>query len=269
MTAGIRGGILYSNVFIAAVAATMTYRSFLLLGRVPDLSVVTLAAACTLATYSLHSLDGDDPGREHRNAWNRRHRTWIWGCLVMSVLAALAAVIAIDGILPLLAPAMLLTAYYLLPRLSMLGLRGIRLRAKTLVLALAWTYTTYLLPLIHSGTRFTDPKLMSGLLVEFSMVYLVCLFFDHRDARKEEHHAWLFDPVKHPRPMLWLTGISFALAVIWGYAEGLPPAWLAVKACLMAGLLSTSAISLRSDSDVWFNLFLDGCLAADILYLIR
>jgi hypothetical protein len=268
MTAAIRGAVLYSNAYITAVAGAMTYRSFLLQDRVPDLRVVSLAAACTLAAYSLHSLDSDEMGREDRNAWNRRHRTWLWGCLVTSGLAAIGWVITIDGILPLLAPAMLLTAYYLIPRLSMLGVRSIRLRGKTPVLALAWTYTTYLLPLLHAGARLTYPMLVSGLILEFSMVYLVCLFFDHRDARKEEYHAWLINPVKHLSSMLWLSGISFAAAGTWGYAVGLPPAWLAVKACLMAGLLSTSTVSLRSDSDAWFNLVLDGCLGADILFLI-
>jgi len=176
-------------------------------------------------------------------------------------------VFTIDGILPLLVPAMLLTAYYLIPRLSMLGLHGIRLRGKTPVLALVWTYTTYLLPLLHAGARLTDPKLASGLILEFSMVYLVCLFFDHRDARKEEYHAWVVNPVMHMRPLLWLLGICFTVGCAWGHAEGLSTAWLTGKLLIMAILFATSGVSLRSDSDAWFNLFLDGCLAADIAFL--
>ena len=268
MTAAIRGGILYSNAYIAAVAAAMTYRSFLLLGHVPDLRVVFLTAACTLAAYSLHSLDGDESGREDRNAWNRGHRTWLWGCLAMSGLVMLSCVVTIAGILILLAPAMLLTAYYLLPRLSMLGLRGIRLRGKTVVLALTWTYTTYLLPLLHAGSVPTDPQPAAGLFIECCMVYLVCLFFDHRDGGKEEYHPWIFNPVMHMRMMLWLTGISFVAACAWGFAVGLPLAWLAGKALVMAMLYATSGISPRSDSDAWYNLFLDGCLAVDIVFLL-
>lgn len=269
MTATFRGAILYSNTYITAVAAAMTYRSFLLQGLVPDLRVVALAASSTLAAYSLHSLDGDEAGREDRNAWNRNHRTWLWGCLAVSGLAMLVFVRSMEGILPLLAPAFLLTAYYLMPRLSILGLRGLRLRGKTAVLALTWTYTTYLLPLLHAGSAFTDPKPAAGLFIEFSMVYLVCLFFDHRDAGQEEYHTWLVNPVLHMRTMLWLSGIGFAMACGWGLAAGLPSAWLAGKMLIMASLLASSGISLRTDSDAWFNLFLDGCLAADIVFLFR
>lgn len=268
MHATIRGILLYSNLYIAAVAAAMTYRSHLLLERAPDLRVVTLVAACTLAAYSLHSLDDDETGREQRNEWNRSHRTWLWGCLSISGLAVLLMVISMDGILPLLLPAGLLTAYYLLPRLSFLGLRGIRLRGKTPVLALTWTYTTYLLPLLHAGANLREANLAAGWLVEFGMVYLVCLYFDHRDASKEEYHPWIIDPVKHVRPTLWLTAICFAAGCVWGYAEGLPPAWLTGKAIIMTMLLATSRITLVSDSDAWFNLFLDGCLAADIFFLL-
>lgn len=268
MTAAIRGTILYSNAYITAVAAAMTYRSFLLQGLVPDLGVVALAAACTLAAYSLHSLDGDEVGRDDRNAWNRDHRTWLWACLAVSGLSMLAFVVSMEGILPLLAPAFLLTAYYLLPRLSMFGLRGFRLRGKTAVLALTWTYTTYLLPLLHAGSVLTDPKLAAAMGIECCMVYLVCLFFDHRDARKEEYHTWLVNPLRYMRTMLWLCGICFAAACVWGFAVGLSHAWLAGKILIMSMLLATSDISLRSDSDAWFNLFLDGCLAADILFLL-
>lgn len=268
MTAAIRGAILYSNAYIAAVAAAMTYRSYLLCGRMPDLRVVALASACTLAAYSLHSLDGDESGREDRNAWNRNHRAWLWGCFAVSGLAMLIFVLEIEGILPRLVPAFLLTSYYLFPRLSMLGLHGIRLRGKTAVLALSWTYTTYLLPLLQAGSVSMDSKPAAGLFIEFSMVYLVCLFFDHRDTKKEEYHTWIINPLRHMQTMLWLLGICFSAACVWGFAVGLSPAWLTGKILIMAMLLSTSGISLRSDNDAWFNLFLDGCLAADIFFLL-
>jgi hypothetical protein len=258
----IRSGLLYSNVIVTVAAATMAFRTFRLAGLAVDPWVISLIAAATLAVYALHSLTPDERPGSARDVWNRRARTFHRLCLTASLIIILLLFPKIIGHVIVFLPAVLLTGYYMSATILKFPIHG-----KTLVLALTWTYATMLMPLLMSVHHIDWQIMLPESVLEFIYIYLICLFFDHRDASVDEPRHWTFRTPKRICAVILVTAIAFTMVLAWAWVAGVPYQWLIVKSLLMIFLTGTSDYSLRNSSDGWYYGVLDGMLAFDALCL--
>lgn len=258
----IRSFLLYSNVIVTAAAAMMAFRAFRLFGLPPDLYIIAMVAAATLAVYAWHSMSPDDRPGSARDNWNRAARYFHRSCLTVSFITLIFLLPQITGHALALVPAILLTAYYMSA-----GMLKFPIHGKTMVLALTWTYATMLMPLILSGYSVCWPVILPPFILEFVYIYLICLFFDHRDAAVDKPRHWTFRTTARIRAVISLTAIAFMIAMAWAWTAGVSQPWLIVKTGLMLCLVVTSGYTLRSHNDGWYYGVLDGMLAFDALFL--
>jgi hypothetical protein len=254
--------LLYSNVIITVVAGLMTFRSFRLAGFKPDLRIIGLIMAATMVVYAVHSLAPDDRPGEARERWNSKHRIFHRLCLTVSMLAFMVLFIKSGISIFTLMPAGLMTAYYMTSRLLHLRLYG-----KTILLALTWAYTTMLMPLFFVGKSEAVILMLPALITELAYIYLICLFFDHRDEASDTHPASLLPFHRNIQISMAITVCVFLIGWLWAWHTGLSHEWLSTKAVLMLILLATSKYSLKTRSDLWYIGVLDGMMALDIVGL--
>jgi hypothetical protein len=161
-----------------------------------------------------------------------------------------------------LMPAGLMTAYYMTSRLLHLRLYG-----KTILLALTWAYTTMVMPLFVAGKSEAVIILLPVIIAELAYIYLICLFFDHRDEASDTHRTSLLPFRRNIQISIAITVCVFIIGWLWAWHTGLSHEWLSTKAVLMLILLSTSKHSLKTRSDLWYIGVLDGMMAGDIVGL--
>jgi hypothetical protein len=240
----------------------MTFRSFRLAGFKPDLRIIGLIMAATMVVYAVHSLAPDDRPGEARERWNSKHRIFHRLCLTVSMLAFMVLFIKSGISIFTLMPAGLMTAYYMTSRLLHLRLYG-----KTILLALTWAYTTMVMPFFVAGKSEAVIILLPVIITEHAYIYLICLFFDHRDEASDTHPASLFLFHRNIQISMAITVCVFLIGWLWAWHTGLSHEWLSTKAVLMLILLATSKHSLKTRSDLWYIGVLDGMMALDIVGL--
>ena len=260
--------LLYSNLFISGVAAAMVWRTICLWNIHSVKGIIFFVFLSSMTVYLLHSLRSDDGSDSLRAQWNRRNRRLL-GVLFITTFIFLLRQFFLIPVKPYhLLPAMALTTYYFLPGIHLPQRQGVRPYFKTAILALTWTYVTFILPLLMAGTGILTFKGLTNILLEFSFLYMICLFFDHRDALTEKQHFILFDIRRHIRLMILLNASLFFFALLAGYHAGIPILYLYAKTAIMFFLLGTARISLNTRSDIWFYFLLDGMMAADLIYCL-
>lgn len=259
----IRSFLLYSNVIVTAAAAMMAFRSFRLAGMQTDPYIISIIAAATLAVYAWHSLAPDERPGSPRDVWNRSAHLYHRLCLTVSFATLLLLSPKIINHLIVFLPAILLTSYYMSASILKFPIHG-----KTLVLALTWTYTTMLMPLLMSAHDIDWQIMLPASVIEFIYIYLICLFFDHRDAAVDRPRHWTFRSPARMRAVILVTVIAFMITTSWAWMAGVPHQWLIVKSVLMIFLTGTSGYSLRNSSDGWYYGLLDGMLALDVISVL-
>jgi len=259
----IRSVLLYSNAIVTAAAAMMAFRTFRLVGQVPDPWVISLIAAATLAVYALHSLAPDERPDGSRARWNRMARGYHRLCLTVSLAAVIPLFLRIPGQLILILPAFLLTLYYMAASLLHFPVHG-----KTMVLAITWTYATMIMPLLLAGHVPATSISLPASILECSYIYRISLCFDHRDASVDIPRHWSLNTPRRIQAVMLMTAFTFLVAFCWAWMAGWPRSWLIIKAMLMFFLIATSGFSLRTRSDAWYYGVLDGMMALDAICLL-
>jgi len=250
------------------VAAAMVWKTICLwnIHSVKGISLFVFLSSMTV--YLLHSIRPDKGSDSPRAQWNRHNKNLLRVIFVTSFLFLLRQYFLMPVNPYHLLPAIVLTGYYFLPSIHVSGLQGVRPYFKTAILALTWTYVTLILPLLMAGTGLLTFKGLTNILLEFSFLYMICLFFDHRDALTEKQHFILFDIKRDIKLMILLNASLFYFALLAGYHAGIPIFYLYAKTAIMFFLLGTARISLNTRSDIWFYFLLDGMMAADLIYCL-
>ena len=259
----IRSGLLYSNVIVTAAAAMMAFRSFRLAGETPDPAVISLITAATLAVYAWHSIAPDERPGSARDRWNRKAKNFHRSSLAVSMIVLIFIFWTMPDRRLILMPAVLLTGYYMSAGTLQYPIHG-----KTVVLALTWTYATMIMPVWLAAQDILWIQILPSSLVEFLYIYLICMFFDHRDAAVDQPRHWSIRTPVRLRVIMLLTTIAFGIAGAWAWMTGLPRPWLMVKVILMLILILTSGYSLRTRSDGWYYGVLDSMMAVDVVCLL-
>ncbi len=199
--------LLFSNLFIAAAAATQVAFTYQLIGVQPNLELIGLVFCATLAFYSFSMLMAK-PSNPLASPFQRVR--WIFShqnlFIALGLIAAVCgAVLSLSLSTPsqiLLMTLGLFSLSYNLP-LFRLGEKRIGLRhlpgVKLFLIALVWTLSVVLLPILElQNTSATPVNLTQALLLiaqRFLFFSAIVIPFDVRDLYQDQIHQLKTIPV--------------------------------------------------------------------------
>lgn len=256
----------YSHLIIAACAVLMTMHSMCAFGGQSfDRALLIFVGSATLFVYGFHALvkkDIDIPS--DKSAWTKRNSASIkW-------LTAASGVLAIGSLSMARVEPTILFSVAALTVAYLTAIRPGRLRAgaigryKSLLLAVAWTMATALLPSRPTQGAW-DPSFMLFVLQRFLLVYAVCLLFDHRDRDTDASVGTRTLPVRWSAAAFRLhlfavVSTYTAVAVFDALSRPSGGTWVA---SLATGVLLAAAIprALREKDGLFHYTVLDGLMA--------
>ena len=189
--------IIFSQLFIAAGAAAQTAFTYQLIGQAIDLRVVALVFFATLALYNL-SMVLSNPGKKpssllKRVQWMSKHQhlcssfTLIGGLSTLCLSFFLSATAQV-----VLASLALISIAYSLPLLPFRGER-VSLRnipgLKLILIALVWSLSTTLLPIVNSPAILSDGTLWILLTQRLLFFMAIAIPFDVRDIYQDSIYS--------------------------------------------------------------------------------
>ncbi len=189
--------ILFSQLFIAAGAAAQTAFTYQLIGQAIDLHVVALVFFATLALYNL-SMVLSNPGKKpssllKRVQWMSKHQhlcssfTLIGGLSTLCLSFFLSATAQV-----VLASLALISIAYSLPLLPFRGER-VSLRnitgLKLILIALVWSLSTTLLPIVNSPAILSAGTLWILLTQRLLFFMAIAIPFDVRDIYQDSIYS--------------------------------------------------------------------------------
>lgn len=270
--------LVFSNLFIAAAAALVTWDSYARLGRPgPPGPEVWLVFFATLVVYELDRLLGaseeDRVDASARHLWLRGHRRALWALTG----AAAAGVAACLPFLPIRVTAVLvvlgaLSLAYVAPVVRRGG-RWHRLKdlagLKAFLIAAVWAAATVLLPAFSRGAALLPTAWVTA--ERFLFVLAICLPFDVRDLARDRAAGIRTLPVALGVP----ATRAFGVALLVGYT-GIVVAHYGVSASSPAfALVPTAALALglvvamdEHRPDTYYEVFVDGTLIVQGLLLL-
>jgi 4-hydroxybenzoate polyprenyltransferase len=205
----IADAILFSSVFIMLCAVAMVLQTIQLL-RLPHFNnwYIVFTAGGTVASYSIHWYFTDTHfGTNPRaiNTWAVKYRNFFIPLAVSGFIAAGVSYIFLISCWHWLIFSVIFSFLYTAPKIP--GKLSFLLRkiavAKTIYLAIAWTYVTAILPFIISQQSISSSAL-AFILHRFFFLYALCILFDNRDREQDIKQG-----IRSLITILSVTGIRF------------------------------------------------------------
>ncbi len=181
-------GLIYSNLFVAAVLLFFTLNTYFFLDKGYDSNYLVFIAASSFGLYSIHGILGlkhiPSDSFTSRHRWIERHKTL---SIIMAFIAASVSGFALlnldQHVILLVGPAILLGALYVLPLF-----KGRRLRdfpfVKLIIISMVVCYLCCYVPM-GQDTRVS----WLFLLERFLFLLAVTLPFDIRDQRIDNRNG--------------------------------------------------------------------------------
>ena len=264
---------IYSNLFIALCAVVMVYQTCeLLLHTPPDPYFIAFVFFATICSYSFHwyLTPAGIELLSSRTKWLNRNKN----VHVVLFFAGLAGAV-FSGFFLLhhwfwLLLSAFITFLYSAPKIPHPYFRALRkiALAKTIFLALVWTYVTTILPLQISD----QPWQMDFSLFatgRFFLIYSICILFDYRDREYDKNvgirslitwlsvqsitRLFIFSLVLFTLFTSWLIHYEYSYSIIL---------LLLIPGILTAGLYRYAR---RNFSDILYYFVLDGLMALSSL----
>ena len=143
---------------------------------------------------------------------------------------------------------------------------------KTIFLALVWTHTTAILPLVLGNVEWKNEHFIFA-INRFFLIYPICILFDYRDReddKKEGIKSMItFFSDKKIRVLFYISLAIFFITTIALYFAGI--LLIYCIALLIPGIILTFAYNYSKNkiSDYYYYFFLDGLmmLSAVLLYI--
>lgn len=266
---------LYSNIYIAAAAVTLTWQTQLILfGEFEFDALSVLVFFATMFIYASHRLIGlfsvKKFLKEGRFLIINRYKTHIWIYTGIALIGLTYAFFQVSFRiqLALVIPG-LVSLGYVIPFLGFRQNRKLRLRdlnwIKIFLIAVVWGYVTVILPIIE--TRAVSWSDLLIFIERTVFIFMITLPFDIRDLRVDQYNNVKTIPAVYGIPttmklvvgsfifLLLLTSVNYLLvpeSPIYFAAFGL---WLS--------LISTYIfirISINKSDDYYFTGLLDGTM---------
>lgn len=230
--------------------------------------------AATICSYNFHWwLTPVTNEHSHRLIWGGRHRNLQLALGLLGLAGAAWFVWSLRMHWMALGVSVVLTFLYTAPKLPhkpFLFLRKIAI-AKTLFLALVWTYVTSVMP-IWIARHPMDANAWIFLLHRFFFTYASCILFDERDLESDKREGIrsliTFLP-EHTRRNLYYACLIVAAgcaAMLYPFAPAILVCIMIVPVLLLAALTGTAR---HNHSDYLYYFGLDGLvMLAPVLHLL-
>lgn len=198
------GAFIHSNIYISLAAALLTVAAQIQLGMPPQwhpyLFIIFFA---TLFEYNLHRLITVLTNKEALNSekhrWVRENLKSFYVLVFFSMTGfGIVALLAKPEVLITLAPFALITIFYSVPVFRNKK-HNFRLREipylKLFLIALVWSATTILLPVVQSANTFNNMHIAIMLTERFFFILAITIPFDIRDKEADLHEGLKTFPI--------------------------------------------------------------------------
>jgi 4-hydroxybenzoate polyprenyltransferase len=182
--------LINSNIYISLAAVAFTIQTQIQLGMDPQWHpYLFLIFFATMCEYNLHRfvtvLTKKQALDSNKHKWVKDNLLAFYTLVILSAVGfIIAAFMAKKEVLMGLAPIALLTLFYSVPiysnKKSIFRLRGIPY-AKIFLIALTWSASTILLPVLQADRKFTTEHVILLLIERFIFVFAITIPFDIRD----------------------------------------------------------------------------------------
>lgn len=257
-----------SNIYISLIAIGMVFRVDHLFQLTLHHSIYFIVFFSTLLVYSYYGLEEKEKNTDKNIAWNISNKHLVIYVMIIGLLLLSFIFIIFPMTLILLSPAILLTTYYILPRINFRTSRFLKVYFKTIVLTFVWSYVTSIYPLLLAEKNIFSKEIISYITVETVFIYIICFLFDHRDLKSDPQRYIIFDPHKHSLLVFISAVLLLLIAIYSSWVSRVNHFYLVLKLFAVIFLVLTYRISIKSQSELWFYFILDGLLSVDTLFLI-
>ncbi len=265
---------LYSHLYIALCAVVMCFQTLWLYYLPVNKAFLYFVFWGTLCSYNFHSyLTYSTTSNSQKTVWSVRNKKLHLFLFLASFLFAFYFFLQLNTIwLPLLFGAAF-TFIYSAPKIQhpfFILLKKIAV-AKTVFLALAWTYVTALLPPLLAGGDWNFSLQLFG-VNRFFLIYPICILFDYRDRHADQAEgirSLVTDFEESKIDLLfWSCLAIYFITTFLLHTSGLP---LLYSFLLLLPGIALSVIynsSKKSTADYRFYFVLDGLMMASGLLLL-
>lgn len=268
------GAFIHANIFISLAAVLLTVAAQIQLGMPPQwhpyLFIIFFA---TLFEYNLHRLitvlTNKEALNSEKHSWVRENLQSFYMLVFFSVTGfGIVALLAKTEVLITLTPFALITIFYSVPvfesKKHLFRLREIPY-LKIFLIAIVWSSTTILLPVVQSGNTFDKVHVTTMLAERFFFILAITIPFDIRDKEADQHAGLKTFPLllNEERAMIisYLSLIAFLLISFLHYQN--TKQYFIVEALSLSAL--TTYIFLKSKKIRNMNYYYYGILDGTML----
>lgn len=257
--------VVFGNFFIATCALVMCYNTTQLFDVQLSLELALFVSFATLSSYCFHWYLTHDEANATRQLWTIKHRSLLGLMSVFALIVTGVLALPLIEYWWLLGLLGILTFLYSAPKVPykpFIYLRGLAV-AKTLYLAAVWALVTVVLPLMVAKVAW------SGLIVvylchRFLYILAICILFDYRDRHDDRRSRMLnlvtYLSLKRLKRLYALLLTLFILSILGSWYYGLNAYQLIQLSLPALGLLLVFKTSIRTRSDYWYYIVLDGMM---------
>ncbi len=213
--------LINSNIYISLAGVSLTIATQIQLGMKPTLHpYLFIIFFATLFEYNLHRLitilKNKDALNSPKHKWVQENLMGFYLLVAFSVIGfGIVCFMADIKILIALAPFALLTIFYSVP-VYLTKKQVVRFREipylKIFLIAIVWSGTTILLPVIKSGQSFAESHLWSMLIERFLFVFAITIPFDIRDKEVDTiANLKTIPQLLSEKQALWISNIALTL----------------------------------------------------------
>ncbi|MCC6865630.1 MAG: UbiA family prenyltransferase [Ignavibacteria bacterium] len=258
--------LIFSNIYIVICSIIMTLYTAKLFSFKTGFYPLIFIASGTLTSYSFHwLLPSGHRELSPRDIWSKKYRLLLLLLLVLGSAGTIYSMFILKEHLLKLIPLIFLTFLYSsgkLPKGPFLYLRKYFF-GKTIYLSIMWALVTVYLPLAFSNLQW-DISSYLFFVNRFTMLFAICILFDLRDKEadtligiKSLITTLSYRGIK----ILFYTSLIISAAcvvVLFTKGTGLTDTII----MLLPAVLSAAGYqySLKTRSDLWFYLYLDGLM---------
>lgn len=264
--------ILFTSLFITGVAIVMSWHTMDVLSIPKDSVLLRIIAFSTLTSYNLHwYLTNDLESSRVQNFWILQHKkTHLIIVIVAGVLLLRELCIHPHYIVPLI-PAAIASSLYTLPKIPRAPFTYLKkwAIAKTLYLALVWTYVTSILVFVSHPHPISSTEIWY-FLNQFCYIYSICILFDYKDIAADLKAG--IPSIFHHFGEVTAFRIFYVVILIGIYASAQLPEKNLVLIHIVPyiAILWSKCMLSKKMNDYFYYGWLDGCMmAAFILSVIQ
>lgn len=235
------------------------------------LSFLWFVFSATMASYNFHWLLTTETHPDSvRLLWTRKHRNWHILFFIAGCIAAVYFGLRFLQYWPWLLLAGLLTFIYSAPKIPFMIFTWMRnfVYAKTIFLAVVWTYVTTVLPIVINHFPFRTEEILF-IIMRFFLIYSICIIFDLRDREQDNQEgirSLITTLSLHSIDRLFyacITVFLLACTALYFYGFGI----LLILLLMIPGIITALLypFAKRNTSDYFYYFLLDGLMMLSAL----